>query len=48
VVGKFHTYVKPTIEPQITEFCTELTGIHNDTVFGILNGEKVKDIPTIE
>lgn len=29
----FHTYIKPTIENQITQFCTELTGITNEMVF---------------
>lgn len=27
IVGEFHTYVKPTIHPQLTEFCQKLTGI---------------------
>ena len=26
-LGRFHEYVKPVIQPQLTEFCTELTGI---------------------
>jgi ERI1 exoribonuclease 3 len=26
-VGRFHEYVKPVIRPQLTEFCTQLTGI---------------------
>lgn len=26
-VGRFHEYVKPVLRPQLTEFCTELTGI---------------------
>jgi len=26
-VGRFHEYVKPVIRPQLTEFCTKLTGI---------------------
>lgn len=25
--GRFHEYVKPVIRPQLTEFCTKLTGI---------------------
>ena len=28
----FQTYVKPTIDPQLTEFCTELTGITQEQV----------------
>lgn len=27
IVGEFQTYVKPTIHPKLTAFCTELTGI---------------------
>lgn len=30
----FHTYVKPTIRPEITPFCTELTGITQEQVDG--------------
>ncbi|KAF9650514.1 exonuclease RNase T and DNA polymerase III [Thelephora ganbajun] len=26
-VGRFHEYVKPVMQPQLTEFCTGLTGI---------------------
>ena len=26
-VGRFHEYVKPIIRPQLTEYCTKLTGI---------------------
>ena len=26
-VGRFHEYVRPVIQPQLTEFCTQLTGI---------------------
>ena len=26
-VGRFHEYVKPVVRPQLTEFCTQLTGI---------------------
>ena len=25
--GEFHHYVKPTVNPKLTAFCTELTGI---------------------
>lgn len=28
----FHSYVKPKVNPQITQFCTELTGIVQDVV----------------
>lgn len=27
VIHEFHTYVKPVVEPKLTAFCTELTGI---------------------
>lgn len=30
----FHTYVRPTVHPQLTAFCTKLTGIVQDTVDG--------------
>lgn len=32
IVHEFHTYVKPEIEPKLTPFCTELTGITQDQV----------------
>ena len=32
IVGEFQTYVKPTIHPKLTDFCTELTGITQDQV----------------
>lgn len=38
VVSHFHTYVKPTRNPVLTPFCTELTGIRQD---------QVQDAPTI-
>jgi inhibitor of KinA sporulation pathway (predicted exonuclease) len=25
--GEFHTFVKPILKPQLTEFCKDLTGI---------------------
>ena len=25
--GRFHSYCRPTLEPKLSEFCTELTGI---------------------
>lgn len=30
----FHEYIKPTVVPEITEFCTQLTGITQQTVDG--------------
>ena len=30
----FHKYVRPTVHPQLTRFCTELTGITQDKVEG--------------
>ena len=35
VVGEFHTYIKPTSD-KLTQFCTELTGITEDMVYGEL------------
>ncbi|GAB1604417.1 3'-5' exoribonuclease 1-like [Argonauta hians] len=32
IVDKFHAYCKPTINPELTKFCTELTGIKQETV----------------
>lgn len=32
VMGEFQTYVKPVTNPQLTAFCTELTGITQDDV----------------
>lgn len=32
IVSQFHTYVKPKFEPILSEFCTELTGILQETV----------------
>lgn len=34
-VGRFHEYVKPVIRPQLTEFCTELTGISQVSPFRV-------------
>lgn len=34
VVGEFHTYVRPTLDKYLPAFCTELTGITEDMVFG--------------
>ena len=31
-ISEFSEYVKPTINPQLSKFCTELTGITQDTV----------------
>ncbi|KAI1727545.1 exonuclease domain-containing protein [Ditylenchus destructor] len=32
VIDRFHSYVRPVINPQLTEFCTHLTGITQDKV----------------
>ena len=32
-VGRFHEYVRPVVRPQLTEFCTELTGIAQVSLF---------------
>jgi len=34
-VGRFHEYVKPVIRPQLTEFCTKLTGITQVSSFRV-------------
>ena len=31
-IDVFHQYVKPKLNPKLSEFCTELTGIVQDTV----------------
>jgi inhibitor of KinA sporulation pathway (predicted exonuclease) len=31
-IGEFAQYVKPTINPKLTKFCTDLTGIQQETV----------------
>lgn len=32
IIAKFHSYVRPTINPKLTTFCTNLTGITQDQV----------------
>jgi inhibitor of KinA sporulation pathway (predicted exonuclease) len=32
IEDKFHTFVKPTINPKLSQFCTELTGIKQEQV----------------
>ncbi|KAI0660450.1 exonuclease RNase T and DNA polymerase III [Cubamyces menziesii] len=32
VEAVFHEYVRPSLHPQLTKFCTDLTGIQQDTV----------------
>lgn len=32
ITNSFHKYIKPRIHPQLTSFCTELTGIMQETV----------------
>jgi inhibitor of KinA sporulation pathway (predicted exonuclease) len=39
VCGEFHTFVKPTAEKQITQYCTDKTGITNNHCFA-------KKVPT--
>jgi len=39
VVDEFHTYVRPTVNVTLTEFCTKLTGITQDRVY---------DAPTLD
>ncbi|XP_046546929.1 ERI1 exoribonuclease 3-like isoform X1 [Haliotis rubra] len=34
VESQFHQYVRPRVHPQLTDFCTELTGIIQDMVDG--------------
>jgi len=31
-IGEFHEYVKPIINPKLSNFCTELSGIQQETV----------------
>lgn len=31
-IGEFHQYVKPVLHPELSEFCTELTGITQEQV----------------
>ena len=38
-VGRFHEYVKPVIRPQLTEFCTNLTGITQVSLFRVSSFE---------
>lgn len=45
VKSTFHTYVKPTLDPQLTDFCTELTGITQEQVdAGIDISQALKDL----
>jgi len=47
VVAEFQTYVKPVIEPKLTDFCTELTGITQDQVDkGVILQEALKQVHT--
>lgn len=39
-IKEFHTYVRPTVEKNLTQYCSETTGITNEKVFG-------KKIPTL-
>ena len=32
IVARFHHYIKPEVHPELTKFCTELTGIQQETV----------------
>jgi len=34
VVGEFHTYVRPTVNTTLSNFCTELTGITQERIEG--------------
>lgn len=46
IVGEFHTYVRPEVDPEVTAFCTELTGITNDMAF--MNAKTGQANPTFE
>ena len=37
VESRFHTYVRPVVVPELTPFCTELTGIQQEMVSGAPN-----------
>lgn len=41
IIDEYHTYVKPTLYPILTEFCTNLTGIKQHTVD---NGTLLSDV----
>jgi len=43
IVHEFHTYVRPVAIPELTEFCTELTGIEQSTVDGGILLEEALD-----
>lgn len=42
-ISQFHKYVKPTIHPILTNFCTELTGITQNMVDEVETIEKIYD-----
>ena len=41
VTSQFHSYVRPLVHPNLSEFCTELTGILQETV------DNQPDLPTV-
>mmetsp|Transcript_36773 Transcript_36773/g.77585 ORF Transcript_36773/g.77585 Transcript_36773/m.77585 type:complete len:240 (+) Transcript_36773:251-970(+) len=41
---EFHYYIKPDVHPTLTEFCTELTGITQDTVNGGISLREALDL----
>ena len=41
MIDEFHTYVQPKFNPIISDFCTELTGILQETV------ENQPELPTV-
>ena len=43
VVSEFHYYVRPKFHPKLSEFCTELTGIMQETVENELEFCQVMD-----
>jgi ERI1 exoribonuclease 3 len=46
IIDEYHTYVKPTLHPILTDFCTNLTGIKQNTVD---NGTLLSDVlPQVE
>lgn len=45
IVDIFHRYIRPTVIPALTEFCTKLTGITQETVNkGITIEEALKEL----
>ena len=45
VIGEYQTYVRPVLNPKLTEFCTKLTGIEQKQVdTGITIQEAISEV----